>query len=269
MTSSIRTLDKGHYLAPDYETIDLGEVLVSKTKYANPTKTGEWHRHEASMISMVLHGGNVESRKSREIERKHGSIDFYYPHEIHKNDYKIFPSTHLGLEIDNKLLNKHNLKDSDLEKGINYAVDADLIFLQIYREALLKDELSKNSIELSILSIIQNSAFKEPSYSPPKWVKFVESILHDRWSENVALHELAMESNVHPITISKYFKKYFHCTLGQYMRKLKVRHALVYLKSGKYTLTETAHICGFSDQSHFTRVFKMTTGFLPKDFLKI
>ncbi len=57
---------------------------------------------------------------------------------------------------------------------------------------------------------------------------------------------------VHPVTISKYFPRYFSCTLGEYMRKLKIEKSLSLIKSPGNSLTNVAYACGFFDQSHFT-----------------
>jgi AraC family transcriptional regulator len=54
--------------------------------------------------------------------------------------------------------------------------------------------------------------------------------------------------------------------LGEYLRKLKVQKSIALIKNSELPLTEIAYLCGFSDQSHFTKVFKETLGFLPKEF---
>lgn len=103
----------------------------------------------------------------------------------------------------------------------------------------------------------------------PKWVKLVTDILHDRWNENMLLEELASLTGVHPVTISKFFPKYFRCTLGAYIRKVRIEKATNLILQSQLSLTEVAHHCGFFDQSHFIRVFKEVTGFLPKEYKKI
>jgi AraC family transcriptional regulator len=80
------------------------------------------------------------------------------------------------------------------------------------------------------------------------------------------LQEIALIIGVHPVTISKFFRKYFSCTLGEYQRKIKIEKSIQLIKESKLSLTEIAFLCGFTDQSHFTRNFKNMTGFLPKKF---
>jgi AraC family transcriptional regulator len=80
---------------------------------------------------------------------------------------------------------------------------------------------------------------------------------------------LSRATEKHSITISKHFRKYFSCTLGKYLRKLKVEKSIPLIKNSPMSLTEIALHCGFAEQSHFTRSFKQMTSFLPKDFRNI
>jgi AraC family transcriptional regulator len=93
--------------------------------------------------------------------------------------------------------------------------------------------------------------------------------MHDRWQETLTLQELAQELQLHPVTISKHFPKYFNCTLGEYMRKVKIEKALTQIRTSPESLTEIAYACGFFDQSHFIKAFKQVTGFLPKAYKKL
>jgi AraC-like DNA-binding protein len=49
---------------------------------------------------------------------------------------------------------------------------------------------------------------------------------------------------------------------------LRIEKSIALLKDPKHTLAEIAYLTGFSDQSHFNRVFKRHTGKRPSDFRK-
>jgi len=102
----------------------------------------------------------------------------------------------------------------------------------------------------------------------PEWTKKVYELINDSWNEKLTLTDLAKAADVNPITVSKHFHKYFSCTLGEYMRKLKIEKSLAILKNST-SLTDVAYICDFADQSHFTRTFKQLTGFLPKQYKRL
>ena len=129
------------------------------------------------------------------------------------------------------------------------------------------------SIHLLLLDVLASPERlykKESGHKPvPGWIGKVREYLADRWNETVSLQELSRASGVHPITISKHFPRYFSCTLGEYLRRLKIEKALALVKSSNRSLMEIAFECGFADQSHFIRVFKGLTGFIPNDFRKL
>lgn len=62
----------------------------------------------------------------------------------------------------------------------------------------------------------------EQKLARPIWLKKVMELLNDNWNDEISLRDLATEASIHPKTISKYFPKYFACTLGEHRRKIKV-----------------------------------------------
>ncbi|WP_171044292.1 helix-turn-helix transcriptional regulator [Pseudoalteromonas citrea] len=50
------------------------------------------------------------------------------------------------------------------------------------------------------------------------------------------------------------------------VQEVRVKHAGILLLEGQLGISEIGFICGFSDQAHFSRVFKMWTGLSPKQY---
>ena len=125
-----------------------------------------------------------------------------------------------------------------------------------------ESSLSIQSLILELLSKPESPAKK----NPPAWVNPLSHLLQDHWNEEMSLSQIAQLLQVHPVTISKNFRKYFGCTLGEYRRRLKIEHSIGLIKTTQASLSQIAVECGFADQSHFIRNFKSNTGYLPKDF---
>lgn len=271
MTKSILTLDKGEYLAPEYSHFDANGLVIGNTRYANYTKTGTWHRHKNPLISYVLNGGNIENRKGKSFERVSGCINFYGAHEPHQNIYKAFPSRHISIEIEDEFLLKNELDIVDISHSFQTQKIEAFQFIKIFKETSIDDDQSKGTIEMLFLELVKKAKFhySRSDSSTPIWVDTIRTILNDKWNQKVTLEELANETGVHPITISKNFRKYFSYTLGEYCRVLRIKKALALLSSGNLSLSEVAYTCGFADQSHFIKVFKAQTGFIPKEYRKM
>ena len=171
--------------------------------------------------------------------------------------------------MDHRLLKRYGYEQAAIEDAVQKNHNATFTFINIMRELQWNDAESSSTIEMLFLEFMEN-AFKSKSETEmPSWMKAVKELLNDRWSENISLQQLSNHSGIHPTTISKNFRKYFQYSFGAYTRRLKVTRSLEFLHASKYSITEIAYLCGFSDQSHFTRVFKSLTGYLPKDYSKV
>ena len=62
------------------------------------------------------------------------------------------------------------------------------------------------------------------------------------------------------------FHKYNRCTIGELIRRRRVQHASHLLAHSRTPLAEIALICGFSDQSHLSFLFKRYMGLSPSKF---
>jgi AraC-type DNA-binding domain-containing proteins len=266
--SKLISLPKGHYLGTVTDICDAGGIIAGSTTYKKEILSSQQHYHENAHISFVLQGGSVEKRTGKEIERLPGNIEFYHAGEKHQTIQKVFPSKHINLEIDTDFLKKNEITEATIYTVIKQNPDGKFLLLKIYRELLVNDDSSAASINMLFLDLI--SKFENRSYKIlPLWVEIVREFLNENWDEKITLNDLSTAANVHPITISKYFKKYFSCTFGEYIRKLKIEKSLSLLKTKSSSLTAAAYTCNFADQSHFTRTFKELTGFLPKQYYKL
>jgi transcriptional regulator GlxA family with amidase domain len=101
---------------------------------------------------------------------------------------------------------------------------------------------------------------------PPRWLFRVVEKLNAEYTENLSTEELASEANVHPVHLTSVFRRFYHGTIGEYVQKLRVAHASKLLLDKDIPLVEVACSAGFSDQSHFTRIYKRYVGITPGAF---
>jgi len=254
-------LEKGQYLGLN-RRYDRQETLnFIDTTYHEKVFNG-WHAHERAHLTFVLNGGNREQRKNSDEPRFTGQVVFYHSHELHRNDHTVFPSRNLNLEIDPSFFGEYKVTGEQFEYALKAGTLTSLEFTRLFNESIFKDALTDDSLKLLLLSCLGGT----PIQNTPDWLFRIRDLLNDCWDSWPTLSELAAETSVHPVTLSKYFHRFFGCTLSAYMRNLKAQHGLVMIRSGKYSLSEISHACGYSDQSHFIRCFKGATGMLPKHF---
>jgi YesN/AraC family two-component response regulator len=112
---------------------------------------------------------------------------------------------------------------------------------------------------------------KPASRKVPAWARELKEIIQDQIDTNLSLSLKAVSEslNVHPTYLSREFSKYFdNLSFGDYIRKLRIEKALQLLNDPGHSLAEISYLTGFSDQSHFTRIFKKVTGKSPSEYRK-
>jgi AraC family transcriptional regulator len=264
----IVSLDRGCYLGHVANMCNADGIIISTTIYEKEALTSQAHYHENPHLSFSLQGGSKVKRIGKETELVPGDIEFCYAGETHQTIQKIFPSKNINLEIDIDFLKKHEIPEATVHKAIAQNPDGKFLLLKMYKELMANDNSSSTSIRILFFDLISKFEKPTPKTNVPFWVTQIHEFMHEHWNKKITLNDLSIATNLNPITISKHFRKYFSCTFGEYVRKLKIEKSLAMIKSRK-SLTDIAHECDFADQSHFTRTFKQLTGFLPKHYERL
>ncbi len=66
--------------------------------------------------------------------------------------------------------------------------------------------------------------------------------------------------------LNRVFKKYLGCTIFEYLKIIRINKAKELLMNRNMKIYEIADATGFSDEFHFSRVFKAETGMSPKKY---
>jgi AraC family transcriptional regulator len=251
----------GHIL----RTLDLPHFHVTETKYDGSTYLPA-HKHSHGYLSLVLQGAYQEVHHRRTVDCLSGTVIFHPAEEVHEN---IFPSSetsclNLHLSFRESSLNLDLQKRIDHRRGL--AVD---LFKRIYRELCNPDPLSfliMDGLGLALLGEVLRLGMKGTTV--PGWLKQVEERIHSSFQEKLTMASLAASAGVHPVHLSRSFQKHYHCTIGEYLRKLRVDFTARTLCTTKIEVAEIALQTGFSDQSAFTKTFKRSTGYTPAQFRK-
>lgn len=142
----------------------------------------------------------------------------------------------------------------------------------LWQEYLINDEFTSLAVQgtiLQLIAVLLRGERKNVNVKSPKWVGKLKEIIREQHPAKFSLKELSKELSVHPVYLSREFPKYFHSSLSEYLRRTRIKEATGLLADKSLSLTEIAHQCGFSDQSHFTRLFKKMYNLTPSEYRKI
>lgn len=140
---------------------------------------------------------------------------------------------------------------------------------RISAELLDRDELTPLVVEglaLELLAEACRLAGPARRRRGPRWLRQVSDLVHSEFTRRLTLADCAREAGVHPVHLAQSFRAYYGESIGQCVRRLRIDLASRRLVETPKPLAEIALEVGFSDQSHFTKVFKRARGLTPGGF---
>jgi len=263
----MENLSPGEYQGIVHSTFSSNGLLIGLTDYNREQTKSLLHTHENPHLSVGLSGRMAVGRKSHAgVNTNIEQFSYIRAGEEHQIALVTPLCKNINLEIEPKFFKCYDLNESDFEK-VAETPGSFYIMLRLYKELQMQDNICNDSIDMLILNLIQPQ-LSNIKKAVPRWTHTIHEFLCDNWDREVSLQQIAIAADIHPVTVSKYFARYFGCSLGEYRRRLKVEKALQLMNFSDKSLTDIAYTCGFFDQSHFIRAFKEATGFSPKQFVK-
>ena len=240
-------------------------LVLTETAYA-PNMKLPTHIHSQAYFSFVLQGNYQEIYRRSERDCQPFALIFHSEGESHANRFYDSGGRCFNIEIGSQWTERIKLDVlAELESA-----SVKSLARRIYQEFNRFDNFSHLMIEGLFLEmsaeILRRREIRREVIQP--WLKRAREILHEQFSENLTIGELAQEVSVHPVHLARSFRQKFHCTVGDYVRNLRVEFACRELSDSNKALAEIAYLAGFSSQSHFTTAFKRLTGATPSEFRK-
>ena len=88
-------------------------------------------------------------------------------------------------------------------------------------------------------------------------------IIENEFASPLSLARIAAEAGVHPVHLARQFRAAHGCTVGEYIRMIRVAFARNQLTASDQPIAHIAIDAGFADQSHLSKAFKRITGETP------
>lgn len=106
--------------------------------------------------------------------------------------------------------------------------------LRLYHESRATDNAAPLLIEglaLELLAHCARERFGQPAGPAPRWLWRVRERLDAEAGRGTSLSLMADDAGVHPVYLSRAFRKYYGCSPGEYARGLQVEVAMRLLKA--------------------------------------
>ncbi len=229
------------------------------------------HTHSEASFSFVLAGSYLENYGRQENTRQPSTVVFHPPQESHAVDFQSGARI-LSVQIDFERLAYIRERSIVFDASTSYKSETiACLGHRIHREFRQPDAVSGLAIEGLIFELLAEASRSRVAASErksPRWLEKAREFLHDNFSESVTLEAVAEIADVHPVHLARVFRRKYDCTIGEYVRRLRVEFARRQIQATDLPFSEIALAAGFSDQSHLNKTFKSLFGFTPSEYRK-
>ncbi|PHV70308.1 hypothetical protein CS063_11610 [Sporanaerobium hydrogeniformans] len=103
--------------------------------------------------------------------------------------------------------------------------------------------------------------------SSEKLVEKITDYIEQNLREDNSILTICNKFYISQPYLSKIFKQHKNCTYNDYLTSIRVQEAKKLLKrKEEFRIGEIAESLGFSDQFYFSKVFKVATGYTPREY---
>ncbi len=244
-------------------------LFLAETLYAPNLKLHN-HSHPNAGFCLILQGGYTESYDRTLLECKQSYVKFQPAGEMHSDLYGNKSVHSFIIELELSWLN---------QMGANYLVGNNPVIFRNNSMAWLMMRLRKEFhsmdaeaplvIEGLVLELIAEASRNRTRVSDdkqPRWLRQAKEFIDERYFEPLTLSVIAELVGVHPVYLANSFKQHYQSSIGEYLRLRRVELASHKISTSKDSLVNIALAAGFSNQSHFSRIFKQVTGMSPAQY---
>ena len=250
---------------------NVGPFTLRENLYASGLVLSR-HVHERAYITFVIEGAFRERYAARSILCRTGTIRFLPAGEVHENEVEVRSRClHISAEA-SAFQQLRQSPDVPRKPAEIHGLTTTWLANRLYAEFSRQDTASAMAIQglvLEILAEIARAEGPDVSMLAPNWLKRATEIVESRFLERLSLMDIASQVGVHYVHLSRQFHRYNRCTIGEMIRRRRVRYASHLLAHSRTPLAEIALTCGFADQSHLSFLFKRYMGLSPSKFRRL
>ncbi|SRR6266404_7886662 len=263
------TIPSGTWHGNKLTTQQVNGFRLAEITYPSGYKISK-HAHESSLYYLVQKGSFTQTYGRKTREGRPSSLIYLRSDEAHADEFHHAGALCFVIELEDDWLTRSRNKQYVLDNSATFQGGMPAWFAaRIYNEYRNMDQLSPLAIEGLVLELIAETSrrcLRKTEAQPPRWLAQAQEFLHSHFSEPVSLSEVAKTVDIHSVHLARAFRQHYRCTIGEYVRKLRIDFASQEIMATDDAFTRIAMSAGFYDQSHFTRTFKRHTGLTPTEY---
>ena len=249
--------------------LELGCLKFTETEY-DPGENLPRHLHEHDFFTLTLKGTYQENSKHASHVCSPLTLAFNPAGAEHTVDIGGAAVRVFNIEMNPEWISRVRESRKTFHRPA-YSMGGipSRLALRLFKEYKAMDSFAELIMEGLLLEIVVHtlrSSKETTNRKAPTWLSKARDLLHDNFCQNLTLKQIAENVSIHPVHLATCFRRHYGCTIGEYVRKLRIDFACTQIRESNQPLTEIGVSAGFCDQSHFSRSFKDLMGMSPSEY---
>jgi AraC-like DNA-binding protein/mannose-6-phosphate isomerase-like protein (cupin superfamily) len=261
-------LTSGRFYGKTLRERKVGDLVLADVVYSPGSRLPR-HVHERPYFCLIRKGTYTEAYGRRTRVCDPGALVFHPPGESHTEAFGNCPVASFNVEIGPKWLYRLRQVGGVLDQPVEFhggeAATLGFRLLSEFRRSDTDSFVAIESLTSEILAAVVGLPV-EARDQKPKWLTKARDLLDVRIQEPGTLRFIAREAGVHPVYFATTFRRFYGCSVGEYLRRRRLERVCRMLTESELPLAEIALDAGFADQSHFTRAVKRFTSMTPAQY---
>jgi AraC family transcriptional regulator len=221
------------------------------------------HQHRDASLCLVVNGAYAQRTRGRDEVHQVGHLMFCPDNEPHEQTFAQSGALKIHLAPGPQLLDFLSRRVAIDTAPFTCAEALVGIARRMAAELLDPDGCSPIVVEGLALQAVDLFGRAETADAHAAWLRAARDYVESRALETFSLVDVALAVDRHPIHVAREFKRAYQCTVGDYVRQVRLRTATALLRCGHKSLAEIASLSGFYDQAHLSRAFRAAHGMPP------
>lgn len=252
-------------------------IIVASKKSVNNNKN-QLHFHNFFELYYLKSGERYHYIDDNLLEVSPGEIILFPPQTMHRSlgkendefDRTVIyfkPYVIISDELRKKLYNTRAVFTPNKETSGEFLQTINHLLKIQNSDEEFKEEHMKSIINLLLLDIL-NMEVKPDRVVKKNRTSQIINYINNNFYHDISLSDLSKELKISSYYLCREFKKETNSTIVDYIKNKRIMNAQKLFIETNKNVTEVASLTGFSNLTHFNRVFKEIVGMTPSKYRK-
>lgn len=223
------------------------------------------HAHATASMSIVLTGMFRESHRRRVEMALPFSVSFMGADIAHEDEFGPCGATLFQIHFDREFELLEERAAREALSGWTWVHTGPVVrqFVRLAHEARGADDELRSQCVIDVLAASANVS--PLAGRAPPWLEQVREAIDDMhgWPR---VADLAAMAGVHRVYLARQFRRFYRCSVSDYIRSRRVQQAARAIPARRASLSEVAHMADFHDHAHMCRAFRKFTSLTPSGY---